>query len=105
MSADPTKQVKAFGRDPVAYAKRDPIAAGVLLTAGLVALSAIKSATRPDMRSIVPAAAAAGVFVVVAQVAPKQLGWVVLVGLFIMVWQNPGALGQQLDAARARLRV
>jgi hypothetical protein len=99
-----TRDVKSFSRDPIAFAKREPLTAGALLTAGIVALAYTRG-RRPDRSSVASAAIVAAVIVAAAQVAPKQVGWVALIGVLVLVWQNadaPSQLVAQISGGRLR---
>ena len=96
--------VKSFARNPVTYAKREPVAAGVLVFAGLTALAAARMKVQPNTRTMTAYAIAAAVFVAVATMAPEQVGWVVLVAMLVLTFQNVDSLTRLVDQGQSRIR-
>lgn len=98
-------KVESFARNPVSMAERQPIAAGLLLTVGLVAVAAVKSGRQPAKRQIVAAAVGAGAFVAVAKVAPEPVAWLALLAIAYTVVRTPDGLADFIAPYAARIGV
>ncbi|MDE3112724.1 MAG: hypothetical protein KGK34_07245 [Chloroflexota bacterium] len=96
-------QAKSFARNPVRAAEKSPVAAGVLVTAGLLAVAYARGQRQIGKRQVLSAALGAGAFVVSAKVLPQPVAWIVLAALAYVTFTTPDGLATFLAPYLARV--
>lgn len=98
-------KAKSFARNPVRSAERSPVAAGVLVTAGILAIGYARGQRQIGKRQVVSAAVGAAAFVAAAKVAPEPVAWLVLAALAYVTFTTPDGLATFLAPYLARVGV